>query len=303
MKLIPLEVIVIVLVILFFIWLYNWSTFTHDHWKNLGVPGPRPMPFVGNSGSVILNRQSFLEKQRELYNKWKHEPFVGLFYGRTPFLLINDLNLIKNILITDFHKFPGRGIKVDKNFEPLEDHLLNLQGHRWKILRTKLGPAFTIGKLKQMIDLIIECSEQFTNYLQIKVKKENVIECYEATSKYTVNVIGSCVFGINIDALEKEDNIFTKLGKRSTVLNLLHMIRRLIHYVAPEFYELPSTLNISKEHTRFFVDFVNKTIEHREENNIVRHDLIEIFKDIKKNKENIGLGNIIYYSILFLFIN
>ncbi|KAK0096947.1 hypothetical protein PV326_003798 [Microctonus aethiopoides] len=251
--------------------------------------GPRPMPFVGNSGSVIFNQQSFIEKQRELYNKWKHEPFVGLFYGRTPVLLINDLDLIKNILITDFHKFPGRGVNVNKNFEPLEDHLLNLQGHRWKILRTKLGPAFTIGKLKQMIDLIIECSEQFTKYLQIKVKKENVIECYEATSKYTMNVIGSCIFGINIDALEKEDNIFTKLGKRSTVLNLLYMIQRLIHYVAPEFYELPSSLNISKEHTRFFVDFVNKTIEHREQNNIVRHDLIEIFKDIKKNKEDIGL--------------
>ncbi|KAK0158044.1 hypothetical protein PV327_011215, partial [Microctonus hyperodae] len=127
MELITIEAIVISLIILLFIWLYNWSTSTYDHWKNLGVPGPRPIPFFGNIGSVILNQQSLIEKQRELYNKWKHEPFVGFFYGRTPVLLINDLDLMKHILIMDFHKFPGRGMKVNKNSEPLEDHLLNLQ--------------------------------------------------------------------------------------------------------------------------------------------------------------------------------
>ncbi|KAK0173578.1 hypothetical protein PV328_006753 [Microctonus aethiopoides] len=270
-----------------FLGLYWWSTYTYNFWKNLGVPGPRPTPLVGNFGPVLLNQLSFAENQLGLYNKWKHEPFFGVFNARMPMFFVNDPELIKNILIKDFHVFPSRGVTVDEEREPLTGNLFNIDGHRWKVLRTKLTPAFTTGKLKQMVELMIECTEHFENYLHKQVKTNNVIECREVAAKYTTDVIGSCAFGINMNALEREDSEFRIMGRKLFEPTFANKFRRLFREFSPRLYKLLGMKNISPEDTRFFINSVKETIDYREKNNIVRHDLVDILRDMKNNQKDI----------------
>ena len=200
--------------VVIFLLLYYYCTSTFDFWTIRGVRGPKPLPFLGNLKDVFFARLSFGNYLKIAYDEFKNEPMVGIFARRTPFLLLRDPDLIKDILIKDFRKFADRGIKIHEKVEPLTQHLFNLEHARWRPLRSKLSPAFTSGKLREMFYLLLDSSDHLEKYLEIIVSKNEPIECRDLTSKFTIDVIGSCVFGIHTNALCDEESEFLKMGKK-----------------------------------------------------------------------------------------
>lgn len=275
--------------------IYYWSTANHNHWKRLGVPGPAPLPLVGNMGPFFLGKKAMAERQEEMYQEWKNEPFFGFYNSRMPVLMIVDPDLIRQVLIKDFQVFSGRGINI-KEDDPLANHLFNIDGHKWKVLRARLTPAFTTGKLKLMIDLMVECSNHFEKYLINQVGKGKVIECREIAAKFTTDVIGSTAFGINMNALEREDSQFRIIGRKMFEPSVINMCKRLLRDFSPRLFNLLNIEIIPKAHTDFFVNSIRETIEFREKEKIVRHDLVDLLKDIKKNQHEIDFGNYFFYN-------
>lgn len=105
-----LEIIcgIVALILMF----YYYLTSTFDFWKVRGVPGPKPVPMFGNLKDVMLLRTSTCDYLKKLYQEYKNEPLVGIFTRRTPALIVQDSELIKDILIRDFSTFANRGIPV-----------------------------------------------------------------------------------------------------------------------------------------------------------------------------------------------
>lgn len=95
-----------------FLSLYYYFTKNFHHWKNLGIPGPRPLPLVGNFKDAITKTTAFGDIFKQLYEEYKHEPVFGIFFKYRPILLVNDLDLIKDILIKDFAVFASRGLDI-----------------------------------------------------------------------------------------------------------------------------------------------------------------------------------------------
>lgn len=93
--------------------IYYYLTSTFDTWKNRDVPGPKPMIFFGNFREVIFKKISLAEKTKQLYQEYKNELVFGVFQGRTPILVVNDFEMIKDVLIRDFSLFADRGIHVN----------------------------------------------------------------------------------------------------------------------------------------------------------------------------------------------
>jgi cytochrome P450 family 6 len=95
---------------------------------------------------------------------------VGIFSFDKPSLLIRDFELVKNILVKDFHNFINRTVSFETKFDPLFCYVLPLlKGQLWRHLRTKLTPVFTSRKMKMMFYLLdtsckelVECLEKAT---------------------------------------------------------------------------------------------------------------------------------------------
>lgn len=94
-----------------FLSLYYYYTSTYNYWKNRGVPGPRPIIFAGNFGPVVAKTLSLSDHTKKLYDEYKHEPVFGIYEGLEPVLVVNDLDLIKDVFIRDFSVFVHRGFR------------------------------------------------------------------------------------------------------------------------------------------------------------------------------------------------
>lgn len=92
--------------------LYYYYTSTFDYWKVRNIVGPRPVVLAGNLGEILFRKMSISDKLKQMYDEYKNEPVFGIFEGMKPVLVINDLDLIKDVLIKDFSLFVDRGFPI-----------------------------------------------------------------------------------------------------------------------------------------------------------------------------------------------
>lgn len=92
---------------------------------------------------------------------------------------------------------------------------------KWKYLRSKLSPAFTSGKIKQMFQLILGVADELLKNIDNRIEKnEPIIEMKELTAKYTTDVISTCAFGIQSNSLNDPKALFRKFGRMIFEMNV-----------------------------------------------------------------------------------
>ncbi|XP_012136792.2 cytochrome P450 6a2-like [Megachile rotundata] len=279
-----LEVIALAAVILFL--LYYYSTSALQFWEKRGVKGPKPILFLGNFKDVFLGKVSINDCLVKVYNDFKDEPMVGIFGGHIPHLVLRDPDLIKDVLIKDFPNFVDRLVTPNK-VERMSEHLFSLEAKRWRPLRACLSPIFTSGKLKEMFHLLVECGNHFEQYLIKLVEKGEDIPCREICSKYTTDVIGSCAFGIEMNALAAEDSEFRNMGRQIFQTNFKSVIRdRLREY--PFLFNLIGPFFADREVEDFFTRITNESINYRMQHNFKRHDFIDTLVELKKDSRKVS---------------
>ncbi|KOC62019.1 Cytochrome P450 6B1 [Habropoda laboriosa] len=271
--------------------LYYYAASKLEFWEKRGVKGPKPILFFGNFKDVLLGRCSTTQVFEKAYYEFKSEQMIGVFGGHEPFLILKDPDLIKDVLIKDFSKFVNRNLQPVREVDPLSEHLFRLDAEKWKPLRSRLSPVFTSGKLKEMFHLLLECSDHFEKYVDRLVAKGEPIECREISAKFTTDVIGSCAFGIEINALSDEDSEFRAMGRRVFQPNWKSIIRdRLIEY--PILFRIFGRFVIDHELIHFFQRITKEQIDYRIENNFCRYDFIDTLVDLKKHPEKLGLKEV-----------
>ncbi|XP_076241058.1 uncharacterized protein LOC143183426 [Calliopsis andreniformis] len=284
--------------------LYYYNKSTYDFWTKRGVRGPQPLPFLGNTKDIMLAKVPVAVYLKELYDKYQNEPMIGLYMKQNPVLVLNDADFIKDVLIRDFSKFADRGFNVHEKTEPLSPHLFNLEAERWRPLRSKLSPIFTSGKLKDMFPLIIECSKSLEKYLDKVVAKEEPAEVRELTARFTTDVIGSCAFGIDMNALSEEDSEFRRVGRKVFAVNLENILRFKMKQYMPKIYDLLGYIVPENKYSPFFTKIVRDTIKYRKEHNISRPDFINMLIQLQEHPEklsNIELTDSLLTAQAFVF--
>ncbi|XP_015110850.1 probable cytochrome P450 6a14 [Diachasma alloeum] len=283
--------------------IYYYFVKNFNFWKSRGVAGPEPCFFFGNMKDLMRGNESWALFLRRTYQQYIDEPMVGIYAHREPILILNDLELIKTVLIKDFSNFVDRGAKADPH-DVLSNHLFMLDPKRWRPLRMKLSPVFTSGKLRDMFYLINQCGNRLENYLD-KVDGQS-IDMRDIAGKFATDVIGLCAFGVEANALEEEDSAFRKMGLRmlQVMTSLKAVLKMYLMEMLPPVYRLIGGLLAEREMQSFFINLTRDTMEHRRKMNITRHDFIDLLRSLKEEPsqiDDIELTDGLLAAQLFVF--
>ncbi|XP_063988701.1 probable cytochrome P450 6a13 [Diachasmimorpha longicaudata] len=257
--------------------LYLYLTATFDYWLKLKVPFRKPAILFGNFRDLLLFRKSQAEGIKEMYNWFPNSRFFGVFRVRSPILILRDPELIKAIYVKDFSCFTNRGIPVNSQ-DPLSAHLFNLEGKRWKGLRSKLTPLFSSSKIKRMFYLLAECHDKFEKLIEAS---GGVVEVRGLAAKFSIDVIGSCAFGIQMNALTNEESEFHRAAKKLSVPSYKSALWRMLRTSLPGVYRFLGVQVINPEVTVFFKDVVSQMIKQREQEGGRRHDFMDLLVELK----------------------
>ena len=138
---------------------------------NSPLRGPRPLPWVGN----LLDVFKYGGIHKMLLNYfYKYGRVYKMCIGRSPVIVVSDPEIVKQILVKEFWKFPNRPPFAKPN-PPMDAGLFVARDERWKRIRKTLTPTFTATKLKQIVPIIESSSEKLTLKLQ---KFAETGQCY-----------------------------------------------------------------------------------------------------------------------------
>ncbi|KAH8299854.1 hypothetical protein KR044_006988, partial [Drosophila immigrans] len=269
--------------------LYNYYVNTYTYWQRRGVPYEKPLPLLGNMkgvGTKIHFRDVYLRYYKHYKGK---TPFAGMFMFLKRVAFIIDLDLVKQVLIKDFKVFQDRGVFNNVRDEPLTGHLFSLEGEEWKAMRHKLTPVFTSGKMKHMFSVVVEVGHHLTStmgkYAKAAVADDGDVEVKELCARFTTDVIGTCAFGLECNSLADANAEFRAKG-RSIFEKARHprLLQAFIFTNAKlarklRFKALPDDIS------KFFMDAVTSTVDHRLKNGIKRNDFLDQLIELRAENE------------------
>ncbi|XP_076273991.1 putative cytochrome P450 6a14 [Rhynchophorus ferrugineus] len=235
--------------------------------------GKKPFP------CAVLDRYRILKGL-----KLKHG---GIFTYTKPTYIPIDPVIIKQILQADAKHFLSRGLYHTPG-DVLSMNLLNLEGERWKCLRAKLSPTFTSGKIKMMYQTLLKKAEIMAGVVGKFVVADRPCNIKDVLSRFTIDIVGSCAFGIECNSLEHFDNIFIKYGRKVFERKRLRlMLLQLLPWNVLAYFGYKSD---GRDVSRFFSDFVARTIAYRETNAIYRKDFLQLMLETNDPGEEKGEG-------------
>lgn len=126
--------------------LYVYFKNAFEYWKSRDIPCEEPsIPYGTMKGFGKTIHPSLFIKR--LYDKYKPSgaKLCGIYFFARPVAVLLDLDLVKHVMVKDFANFNERGIYYNEEDDPLSAHLFSLDGDKWKKLRFKLTPTFTVS--------------------------------------------------------------------------------------------------------------------------------------------------------------
>ncbi|CAH2107795.1 unnamed protein product [Euphydryas editha] len=266
--------------------LYLYGTRNYKYWELKGVKHDQPLPFFGNIVRINFLQASTPDVIRELYYKYSSESVVGFYRMSLPELLIKDPEMIKQILIANSNCFHMRGLLTEKKtLEPLFRNIIYADGDIWRLLRQRLTPAFTGGKLKAMFPLIIKLSEKLQARVLSATTAGTEIDAHDLMMRYTVDLIGACGLGLQFDSLQKENSPFINLAH-----NMLKFgPKEVLIFTLKEIF--PTVFRNLKLHSQMEKEILNLVIEIQKQRNYEpsrRNDFIDLLLEYKKKGTMVG---------------
>ncbi|CAG9854551.1 unnamed protein product [Phyllotreta striolata] len=276
-------------IILVFI-IYYYTVKPMKYWKKKGVKQTTPYWLFGNSFSFICRLKSLTDFLQECYREHKNERYFGIYLFTAPILVIRDPDLIKQIAIRDCQHFADHVQMVPVNDPLWSKNLISLSGQKWHDMRPIVSSNFTNSKMKAMFVLISEAAQTFVEYV---TKKHGLFE-FEAESflsRFSADVISSTAFGFKTNSLQDPNNEFYKTGKGvSSISSLRANLVMIGQILCPKLCEALDIQFFSKKDRLFFMNIINNNVKEREEQGIIRPDLVNLLlqarKGIKTKNEN-----------------
>ncbi|KYN40636.1 Cytochrome P450 6k1 [Trachymyrmex septentrionalis] len=267
---------------------YLYMTRKFKYWKKRGILEITPIPFFGNFKECLLQKKAPAYFLKDIYDEMKDLPYVGFYVLDKPFLLVRNRELVKNILVKDFSYFSDRYNTADPIDRIGYANLFFIRNPAWKVIRTKLTPFFTSGKMKKMFDLMLICVKNLDEYLDALELEGNgkTIEVRELTAKFATDIIGSTAYGLDVNSFKDPNAEFRKYGKMIFQYDTYRAFEMLAIFFLPTLVRLTRIKMFGKEPTDFMRKVFWETLTQRMKSGLKRNDLVDILLELKNNNND-----------------
>uniref|UniRef100_A0A665TZI7 Cytochrome P450 3A n=1 Tax=Echeneis naucrates TaxID=173247 RepID=A0A665TZI7_ECHNA len=250
--------------------------------KKMGIPGPKPLPFFG---TMLSYRKGITTFDEECFNKYGKT--WGIFDGRQPVLCITDPGMIKTVLIKECYSLFTNRRNLRLNGQ-LYDAVSIAEDDQWRRIRSVLSPSFTSGRLKEMFSIMKHHSANLIRSMNKKAEKGEALDLKEFFGPYSMDVVTSTAFSVDIDSLNNPSDPFvTNIKKmlKFDFLDPLLLTVAVFPFTAPFFEKLEfSFFPVSV--TKFFYSALQKIKSNREASKSKsRVDFLQLMIDSQKNNE------------------
>ncbi|XP_012986973.2 cytochrome P450 3A27 isoform X1 [Esox lucius] len=293
-----LLVLLITLIVVYGYWPYSFFT-------KLGVPGPKPFPYVG---TMMEYKKGFTNFDTECFQKYGR--IWGIYDGRQPVLCTMDRTMIKTILIKEcYNNFTNR-----RNFRlngELYDSLNVAEDDTWRRIRSILSPSFTSGRLKEMFGIMKQHSSILLNGMKKQAEKGQAIELKEFFGPYSMDVVTSTAFSVDIDSLNNPSDPFVSNVKKMLkfdLFNPLFLLVAFFPFTGPILEKMNFSFFPGGVLDFFYASLAKIKSDRVSGNTKSRVDFLQLMIDSQKNSntktgENKGLSDheILSQAMIFIF--
>ncbi|XP_014371344.2 cytochrome P450 6a2 [Papilio machaon] len=263
-----------------------WAVGAHSYWRRRGVRHDPPLPLFGNIARSFFMKKSMTELAVEAYWKYPEERLVGFYRGYRPELVIRDPEIAKRILTTDFMHFYRRGVNShDKVIEPMLRNLFFADGDVWRLLRQRMTPAFSSGKLRAMFPLIVERAERLQARALEAARDCRELDARELMARFTTDFIGACAFGLDSDSLSDENSAFRRLGAKIFSPSKKVFITALLKPMFPEIFKYAKIQGAAE---RGILRLVRDILSQRNYRPSKRNDFIDLLLECRAKGPMVG---------------
>ncbi|POI22916.1 hypothetical protein CIB84_013336, partial [Bambusicola thoracicus] len=251
--------------------------------KKLGIPGPKPLPFFG---TCLEYRKGFLEFDTECFRKYGK--IWGIYDGRQPAVVVMDPQIIKTVLVKECYSTFTNRRRTDLA-GVLRNAVSLAEDDQWKRLRTVLSPTFTSGKLKEMFPTMKHFGEMLVKNVQKRVEKNSSVPVKDFFGSYSMDVVTSTSFGVNIDSMNNPKSPFVREMQKLTKFDFFDPVF-ILSFVCPFLTPLMAKMNISffpSDAVDFFMRSIDKIKKDRErETHTGRVDFLQMMIESQKSDSN-----------------
>lgn len=268
---------------------YFWALKRKNYWRDQDVPHVESPILFGNFYKTFFLREPVTDAFDRIYHhpKAKGQPFVGVNLFHKPAIVVRDPELVKKILVKDFNYFGDRHTSTSIDVDPISGlNLFMVNNPLWKMLRNKLSPVFTSGKMKQMFYLLDQVGQVLNEQVALKVKRNPVIEVRELVSGFTIDSIAIAAFATQANCLkETETSVFKKTVFGALSATTLNKIGFKSAFLLPELFRFMKMTVFSPAFNKFIRELLNDVMDDRSKSGVVRHDLVDALLMLKKSEE------------------
>ncbi|KAF5285366.1 hypothetical protein FQR65_LT13256 [Abscondita terminalis] len=275
-------VFILILTVISIAYLYWKLKENNTYWIKKNVIQPKPSLLTGHLGPVLFQKQALYRLLETLYNEFPKARYFGIYEFLKPHLVIKDVDLIKRIMVKDFDVFPEHSTVVNEEVDPLfaRNILFMKGGDKWQRIRSMLSPTFTSSKMKMLYPLLIKVAQQFIVHHE-QFDDEQEIDAKETFSRYASDIIATTAFGVECNSFANPEDQFYVHGKKTMVVSVIDILKIGIFPFLTKFFTITV---IPRETSNFFRRVIKDAIITREEQKIVRPDMLHLIMEARKGR-------------------
>jgi cytochrome P450 len=168
------------------------------------LPGPRPMPLVGNALQVKLSR---LHQDIEAW-ALQYGPLMRVKLGRVTVMVVTDHELFHTLLRQRPEQFsrPSRMAEVMGEMG-LPQGVFLAEGEQWARQRRMVMASFAPGQVRSYFPSLLRVTHKLKQRWQATVARQDDIDLQADLMRFTVDAVAGLAFGVEVDTLSSDGDV------------------------------------------------------------------------------------------------